>query len=321
MIDIKYGIFFTLDLLHQYFGDNACPDFTLIPSTATSDLLQGNKMIAKQYSNRLVTGVELDSSGNLIVVPKDGLNLTFFLKLNNPLFLNYTNLLIPPTNGMVYYFSNRNNNTSGGTDLTKDINPYSGTVTYQPGNLVVSSGNVYQAWRTCTGADPQTDTQYWVKVGNIPYVSENDAVSLTPTWMQDENYGTNVLGVIDLFCDSALPANYQMLGASNQLLSPAYRIQFPNRYLLWKYILKQNSAGTIADTSPGGYKFQSGSPNPPNTIVSVTPIPFSETPITTFKLTIGSNDYTPIANASPERLAFITMNAEILTCSEIYLNY
>jgi hypothetical protein len=321
MIDIKYGIFFTVDLLHQYFGDNACPDFTIIPTAKTSRVLAGHKMIAKQYSNRLLTGVELDSSGNLIIIPEEGLNLTFFLLLNNPVFLNYTNLLIPPTNGMVYYFSNRNNNTFGGTDLTKDINQYSNNVTYMPGSLVASSGNVYQAWRTCTGADPQTDTSNWVKVGNVPYVSGNDAISLTPALMQDENYRPNVFGVVDLFCESTLPAKFQMLDTSNQLLSPAFRIQFPNRFLLWKYILKQNSIGTIADTFPGGYNFQSGSPNPTNTIVSVTPIPFSETPIATFKLTIGSTNSIPIANASPERLASTNMNGETLTCSEIYLNY
>jgi hypothetical protein len=104
------------------------------------------------------------------------------------------------------------------------------------------------------------------------------------------------------------------------LLSPAYKIRFPNRALLWKYILQHSSGGTIEDGDKV-YQFTADPSLPPTTIVSKSPIPFSETPIKTFKLTIGSNDYYPIANASPERISSIKWEGELLTCSEINLNY
>ncbi|MCX6250206.1 MAG: hypothetical protein NTX61_05580 [Bacteroidetes bacterium] len=397
MIDIKYDILFSVELLHQYFRNQLCQDFTLIPSAATRRTLAGHKIIAKQYHNRLITGVELDKSGNLPVVPEEGLNFTFFLKLNNSLFLNYTNLPVPPSNGMIYYFSNRNNNTFGGSYLTEDINPYDSNDFYHPGSLVASpSGDVYQAWRKSDLTNPHsyTDPDYWVRIGNIPCGSENEAVRWLPSIMQysfpspqssvtilvkgyaagtrmfteivlsktimfpkpvnsfkldltslpagkyilkidggkeapvylnDELYGQNVFGVIDLYCESTLPPGYMMLNPSHHLLSPVYKILFPNRFLLWKYVLQHSSGGTLEDTDKV-FQFAADPSGTAATIISKTPIPLSEDPVKTLKLKVDTNEYTSIPNASPDRLSLYPFHRglydeEPLTCFEINLNY
>ena len=50
MTDTKYGILFTLELLHKYFADGASNDFIITPSQRTQSILNGNKIITKQYS-------------------------------------------------------------------------------------------------------------------------------------------------------------------------------------------------------------------------------------------------------------------------------
>jgi len=405
MIDIKYGNLFSVELLHNYFSDGRCPDFDIVPSIQTQKILSGHQMIAKQFGNKLFVGTSIDGSGKPFIMPEEGLNFTFFLKLKNPLFLNYTNLLIPPTNGMIYYFSNRNNNASGGGFLTKTIKTYTSNDSYEPGNIVVALlgdplGNIYQAWRKSNAGNSHScsDTNYWVNLRIDPCVSENDAVKLWPTicqyvftppnslmssatilvkgfntstglctetvlsktitfpsqvnsfkldltsvtpgnyllqinsedpiliYLNEELNDQNVFGVIDLYCESTLASGYKIMDTSNHLLSPAYKILFPNRALLWKYILQEDSKGTILDDPADFYQFETPGSDPPNTIISKTAIPFTAAPKTSFKLTIGTNNYNPIANASPERLSSYTYNQnqpdhEILTCSEIYLNY
>ena len=397
MIDIKYDTFFSVELLNQYFTDLTCPDFIVIPSDKTRLTLAGLKMITRQFSSQILTGVELNSLGIPSVAPKDGVNFTFFLKLNNSRFVNYTNLPMAPTNGMLYYFSNRNNNTFGGTDLTGNLNAYDSSASYHPGSLVVSpAGDVYQAWRKSDAGNPNSfsETDYWFKIANNSYVSENDAVkwlpsvlqysfpsvqtsvtlmvkgyesgtraftgtvlsktipfsspassftldlsvlapgryslqidggNVIPIYLNDELYGQDVFGVIDLYCESTLPASYKMLDPGNHLLSPAYKIFFPNRILLWKYVLQHNSAGTMIDNA-GIYQFATDPSLTPTSLVSKMPIPFAEAPIKTFKLTINPNEYNAIPNASPDRLSSYQFHhgladEETLTISEINLNY
>jgi hypothetical protein len=153
------------------------------------------------------------------------------------------------------------------------------------------------------------------------YILQIDGGDEVPIYVNEELNGQNVFGIIDLYCESTLASGYKMLDTSNQLLSPAYKILFPNRALLWKYILQHSSGGSILDDPTDFYQFETPPSDPPNTIVSKTAIPFTETPKTSFKLTIGANNYNSIANASPERLASIIRDKELLTCSEIYLNY
>jgi hypothetical protein len=397
MIDIKYNTFFSVRLLHQYFTDLACPDFSIIPSDDTLLTLAGLNMTARQISNLLVAGVKVDSSGNPPVIPKEGTNFTWFLRLNNPAFLNYTNLPVAPISGKLLYFSNRNNNTFGGSDLTENIDLYDGGASYQPGSMVVSpAGDVYQAWRKNDAGNPHsfTDPANWINTGKNSYVSGNDVVKwlpsvfqysfpsvqnsvmillkgydagtraftnivlsktipfaspvksftldlsalapgryslqidggdVTPVYLNDAIYGQDIFGVIDLYCESTLPSGYRVLDGANHLLSPAYRILFPSRILLWKYVLQHNPAGTLTDTA-GIYQFAQDPSLTPTTLVSQTPIPFSEAPIKTFKLTINPNVYTPVPNSTPDRLSSYQFHhgltdEETLTCSEINLNY
>ena len=114
MTSINYNLLFSIELLHNYFANGRCNDFTITPSAQTSALLQGYKIVAKQNGNQLYAGIATDGSGNVSIVPADGTRFTFYLQLNNPLFWNYTNLRSLFPQNSVYYFTNRIDNKSNG---------------------------------------------------------------------------------------------------------------------------------------------------------------------------------------------------------------
>jgi hypothetical protein len=187
MIDIKYAQFFSVELLHKYSVDQACTDFTIVPSLPTKQILDDNRIIMKQYNNKLYAGANLDPDQlklNLpvqkpFIVPAEGLQLTFFLLLNNPTFYNYTSLKTSNKNGNIYYFTNRNNNACNNKNLLTQSLP-----DYVPGNynyedVVVDAGIVYQS--VSANNSSNVNSTEWRKVDNNRYMSGADLLSWIPS--------------------------------------------------------------------------------------------------------------------------------------------
>lgn len=184
MIDTKYGILFTLELLHRFFTDQSCNDFIIKPSAQTVQVLNGHKIIAKQYEHQLYAGLQIDSTGKPLSVIENGMQLTFFLQLNNPLFFNYTNLPFTFPSGKIYYFTNRNNNAANGKNfLSNKIAQYSSGTTYLPGDLAANgAGTVFQAIRSSNPGSPfdLSHTDHWMQLDANMYMSESDALQWLP---------------------------------------------------------------------------------------------------------------------------------------------
>jgi len=184
MTDTKYGILFSLELLHKFYKDQLCNDFKMMPSGQTETVLKGQKIMAKQYQNKLYAGVQLNNNGNPFILPEDGMQLTFFIQLKNPLFFNYTNLPFSYPSGKIYYFSNRNNNVVNNKNFTSSkILPYNSATTYNPGDLSVDvSGTVFQAIRSgdAGGAFDLSNADHWAPLDKNMYMSEDDAVQWMP---------------------------------------------------------------------------------------------------------------------------------------------
>lgn len=387
MKDSRYGILFSLELLHKYFNNQACADFIIRPSAQTTRVLNGHKIIAKQYLHQLYAGLQIDSTNTPVPLPGEGTQLTFFMQLNSPLFFNYTNLPISFPSGKIYYFTNRNNNTANGKNFLSDkILPYNSATAYAPGDVALDgSGNVFEAIRSSNSGSPfdLTHTDHWMQVDASRYVSEADALQWLPAisslsfsspqsaaaiqvqgydtaagdytqvvlnntinfpnpvtafqldlstlipgkykltvngadkwiYLNDELSSTSAFAVIDIFNESSLPANNKLLDGSSHLLSPLYTIHFLNRATIWKYVLASGATGSVNDND-SVFQFV----NPGRTIFSASPIPLTEKPLD-FKLTIGAQDYTPIACASPHRFVNQVQNGDTYYCSEIFLNY
>jgi hypothetical protein len=143
--------------------------------------------------------------------------------------------------------------------------------------------------------------------------------AVQPIYLNNELSKTKAFAVIDIFNEATLAAEYQLLNSSNNLSSPQFSIYFLNRSTIWKYVLPSSSNdGDITDND-NVFQFTITSPVS-NTILSATPIPLSEKALD-LTLTIHGQDYTPIACASPQKLANQTIGNETYYCSEIFLNY
>lgn len=184
MVETKYGVLFKLELLHRYYAQLSCPDFSIRPSLQTKAVLAGQQIIAKPYGHQLWAGVQLDQDEKPFPPLAGNLQLTFFLYLKNGLFFNYTNLPVSHPAGKLYYFTNRNNTSANGKNhLSLNIQAYSGTKTYQPGELAINgSGVVFKALRLKESSNAVSfpDAGYWEQVDNHRYVSERDAVQWLP---------------------------------------------------------------------------------------------------------------------------------------------
>ncbi|WP_419698346.1 hypothetical protein [Mucilaginibacter sp. NFX135] len=187
MIDINFGSLFTIELLHSYYKDQLCPDFSISPSNQTARTLGGHQIIARQYFNQLIT--EVNSTGKVsppkpFTAIETGAQFTFFMQLNNPVFFNYTNLSSAAPN-KIYYFTNRNNNISNGkTFLSGKIAAYSAANTYAPGDLASNdTGTIYRAIGSSKPGNifNLTNANHWVAVDKNQYLSETDALQWMPS--------------------------------------------------------------------------------------------------------------------------------------------
>jgi len=187
MIDIYFGNLFAIELLHSYYKDQLCPDFNISASAETVKAINGHNMIVKQQHSQLFAGIHCDGNVNPLkpfTTIQEDMQFTFFMKLNNPLFFNFSNL--PSTvPGKIYYFTNRNNNVANGKSfLSSKIDTYKSTNTYIPGDLAKNaSGMVYRA---IGSSDPLhkfglTNTNHWMKVDSNQYLSEKDALQWLPS--------------------------------------------------------------------------------------------------------------------------------------------
>ena len=184
MVETKYGVLFKIELLHRYYTQLSCPDFSIVPSLQTKAVLAGQQIIAKPYGHQLWAGVQLDRNNRPFPPLANNLQLTFFLYLKNSRFFNYTNLPVSHPSRKLYYFTNRNSTSANGKNhLSLNIQAYSATKTYEPGELALNgSGLVFKALRLkeSTNAVAFPDAAYWEQVDGQRYASERDALQWMP---------------------------------------------------------------------------------------------------------------------------------------------
>jgi hypothetical protein len=393
-MELQYEILFTVELLHKFFADQLCPDFSITPSQLTMQVMNGHRMVAKSSQNQFFAAIQTASPAMPFIPPEEGTQMTFFLTLRNPLFFNYTNLPTSYPPGKLYYFTNRNTNGGNNRNFLSAPLPYDSARTYSPGDLALNAtGTVFETMRTNTGTPPPADnvtSNFWMQVdlatARNRYTSEADALqwlpsrstysfntpqssSVTQVWaydpatrdytrsvlsqtipytvpvpaftldltalppgkyklsvngalqniyINDELTGAGALAVIEVFQDSSLAPAYQLLDGGGKLLSPLYSVFFLNRSTIWKYL---SAGGVIASVTDNANIYQFAAPDPAtNSVVSATPIPLNEAALS-LNLKIGSQNYSPIECASPQRLVSTVQSGDTYACSEIFLNY
>ncbi|WP_183576352.1 hypothetical protein HDF18_21065 [Mucilaginibacter sp. X5P1] len=191
MIDVNFKLLFTLQILHKYyFADQVCNDFSITSSSPTNTVASGHRLVIRQYNNQLYVGTQFINiqpppppNQDAPLVPiEQGMQMTFYMWLNNPLFFNYTNLPSSYDTSKIYYFTNRNNNNIPGMNFLsapKGSLLYNSANTYLPGDIAANSaGMVFSAIAPSDQANQHglSDTAFWVQVDNNSYASAADVL-------------------------------------------------------------------------------------------------------------------------------------------------
>ncbi|MFA5245377.1 MAG: hypothetical protein WC380_08750 [Pedobacter sp.] len=183
-MNLRYKILFSIEIRHDYYTDSKSNDFEISPSPETVLVLKGQGMLFKVVENKLIVLIRVDENGKALIDFSKSGKLTFFMKLANPYFSNFTNLGHHPSDSKKYYFSNINQ-TKVGSDLylSSKIPLYNNANDYPVGTLASNvSDTVFEAIKSSSSASKHalTNKDYWMNRGKIQYVNPNDLVEATP---------------------------------------------------------------------------------------------------------------------------------------------
>jgi len=109
---MKYQEVLNIGIFNGYYASGYCPDFNLWPTPTCERLLKGHRLVAKPRSNGIAIMAPL-YNGTFFINIAPGTVFSFYLKLNDPTFYNFTDLGFLPAGSRALY-SNQSL-ASGGT--------------------------------------------------------------------------------------------------------------------------------------------------------------------------------------------------------------
>lgn len=180
----KYKILFMVELLHDYYANQQCRDFDVVPSLETGRLIRNRQMMCKMVGNKLVVLVKVNADGADEDKPLVSLNkadkFIFYLQLNKPAFNIVTNLDTDKLRDRKrYYFTNLyQNDLSGKLDLTQRIVPVIGNADYVPGDFTGGPANkVFECIKSTDQTNNPPDATFWFDRDVQQYASGKDMIS------------------------------------------------------------------------------------------------------------------------------------------------
>jgi hypothetical protein len=157
MMKSSYNTLFRIELLHEYFANRQCRDFEIVPSPETRVMLNRAKIICRNTDNKLLALIQQNDSGDPFFNTSKtkqyrndfgGQVFRFYLKINNALFYNYTNLNVDLSGNKCFYFSNlAANKASNYLFVSSPVAAFTAGKQYLPGDLAQdpANGKVYEA--------------------------------------------------------------------------------------------------------------------------------------------------------------------------------
>lgn len=161
-------------------------DLEIVPTEETKRLLKAYKMKFVPTSTGLIVGLEVEelpTTGNdddIEYQPripiKDGLTLSFQIKLARTTFRNFTNIPLRPSLPAIYFLSNKEESNKEGSSkkapvLSLPILTRIDSTAYTMGSLATSNNDLFEALDSEAKGN---DASKWAVVENLPYLNEND---------------------------------------------------------------------------------------------------------------------------------------------------
>lgn len=183
-MNLKYKILFSVDILHEYYAGLKCTDFEILPSEETALLMKQHQMVYKITANKLVVLIKVDADNKPFAALALSDKLVFYKRLNNPLFMQVSNIDQSLFSGQRFYYTNIHQNEQDGVlYLSAPIAEYADADAYQSGHLASNaSGTVFEALqpKLAGAAHATTDAAYWVSKGDLQYAANADMIALVP---------------------------------------------------------------------------------------------------------------------------------------------
>ncbi len=183
-----YRILFFIEILHEYYTNLVCRDFSILPSEETAVLMKDRQMICKVAGNKLILLSKVHPEGAdkdkpfVPIEPDD--RFIFHLDLQSVSFTSITNLDADQFREKKrFYFTNLHQNKFGSVlNLTAGIDNYQNGSSYKPGDLVNNgSGEIFENIKLTAGGNNTTNLNYWRTRQTNQFVSSEDMLQFVPS--------------------------------------------------------------------------------------------------------------------------------------------
>lgn len=256
-LQTKYEQFFKVDILHDYFEGGLFPAIEIIPDKMTTLRLKQYQLKAACDGASLIVGFGSGTTAGPSIGQIDKpVKLSFWLKINDQNYLNYTNL--PYEFGdYIYHFTNRD------TDKIEDeFSNLSNDEFVQEMDRLALSGRMFD-YRF---EDPMDDVEVQVvnELGEVVFEQQLEGESsMCTVRLDDEDPGKytllldgldefsfylagdgikNMFGVIDIYIDKEDDGPFSLFTEDGApVVKKDYNIHFKNRAVRWKYLFLETN--------------------------------------------------------------------------------
>ncbi|MEL6865371.1 MAG: hypothetical protein AAFP19_13175 [Bacteroidota bacterium] len=272
---ISYAKLFEVRILHTYYSENQSPDFELVPTQKSVQILRNLRLKMRPLNNGLAVYAPISNSDLLLEFPfelTDQIVFSFELKLTNPHFLNFTNLPLDLANNIIYYLTNKNTNsrvvTDFGTDsllllcnAAEEFVSDADHIILRPKNfkhIFASPVNNFKFEVDGNPIDDPYTTSIKTEEANEEYDLDLSGISdgrhsLTTDTSTEEIYLSNEVarsspfGLVEIFHNSDIDSSYRFVNADKEIEAKTYYLTFDQRETIWRYIFSDGIDDVIFD--------------------------------------------------------------------------
>ncbi len=327
--EIYFEKLFDVKIRHDYYTKGDCGDFIIIPTEDSLKTLKNFGLLFKSYENGFQVLYRAFKDGTIQPLkPIDtDIRLTFMLKPVNKYLVNFSDLPVKGMTEKIYYFDNLTLNKSAANELLlvdDTIKKYA----YEKDTVFLKS-TIYN-YDEATGSasqdlkitdaqgvnlNPPIDETVNAIVGRVTkqfdlkkygqglykLFVDGSATPFQTFYVDDKLLFEGIFGIIEIFKNSSVPADYVFANTAGVVSSKTYVLQFHRRATFWKYILVKKYNTTLPNvTLQSGATTLNGVPHslPDGTAASLfeftTTNDLKETPVANIKL--NSNGTAVIQN-------------------------
>jgi len=239
---------------HDYFKDKNWANIEIVPSNETREALKGMHLIFQTTKKGFVLGYRSAPEIPHFSRMNEIIQLTFWLKTNDPAFMNYSDLPYEMTSD-IYYFTNR---VEKKMDTDQRSLAVYNEVTSEDRVPISGHSFKFEFAETLTDAYVMVENELGQMVFERQFEGDADYININLAGEPPGRYHLYVdhipemsfylmppamprtFGVIDLYFDKSDASNYSFFDANGDTIRQTYNIHLKSRAVKWKYFVVEN---------------------------------------------------------------------------------